>query len=75
MLTAPQVLLFLSLNMIYQGLGKEICYYGYFYSMYAACFTQSQSFFVALFRYLCIVKNDYLTTIGVPAKVNIEKQY
>jgi hypothetical protein len=41
MLTAPQVLLSLSLNMIYQGgLGQEICYYGYFNNMYSFCFSQ-----------------------------------
>jgi hypothetical protein len=71
MLTAPQILLSFSLNMIYQGLGQEICYYGYFNNMYSFCFSQCQSFFVALFRYLCIVKSDYLTTIGMPAKVLI----
>jgi hypothetical protein len=50
-------------------LGKAFCYYGYFNLIYAISYSQLQSFFVAWFRYLCIVHNNSLASIQITAKV------
>jgi hypothetical protein len=52
-----------------QHLGKAFCYYGYFNMVYVIAYSQLQSFFVAFFRYLCIVHNNSLASIGMTAKV------
>jgi hypothetical protein len=65
------MLVYMSITIMSQQhqLGEAFCYYGYFNTMFTVCYSQLHSFFVALFRYLCIVHKNSLASIGITAKV------
>ena len=45
------------------------CQFVAFNFYFVGCIVQSQSFFIALYRYICIVHTDLLTKIGLNGKV------
>jgi hypothetical protein len=50
-------------------IGEIGCYGISFLKGYTFTYIQTNTFFVALFRYLCIVHTDLLESIGVTPKV------
>jgi hypothetical protein len=73
LLTGPAMLVYMTITILshQDHPGKVFCYYGYFNIMFNVSYWQLQSFFVALFRYLCIVHNESLASIGITAKVSL----
>ena len=51
-------------------IGSFGCQFVAFNFYFVGCVVQSQSFFIALYRYICIVHTDLLTNIGLNGKVS-----
>ena len=51
-------------------IGTFGCQFVPFNFYFVGCVVQSQSFFIALYRYICIVHTDLITNIGLNGKVN-----
>ena len=53
-------------------IGSFGCQFVAFNFYFVGCVVQSQSFFIALYRYICIVHTDLLTNIGLNGKVHLK---